>query len=107
VSVLIGELAFGAGSETDNYVKVTDLIGSLVAATLATSGCGSAMGYTDSSKRPEAPMTTPTAFPTSTDLRKCARHCYVLCRSVANDPNCIDYRVPVAALSRLLRRRIT
>jgi NhaA family Na+:H+ antiporter len=36
VSLLIGELAFGAGSETDNHVKLAVLIGSLLAATLAT-----------------------------------------------------------------------
>jgi Na+:H+ antiporter, NhaA family len=36
VALLIGELAFGAGSETDDHVKVAVLIGSLLAATLAT-----------------------------------------------------------------------
>jgi Na+:H+ antiporter, NhaA family len=36
VSLLIGELAFGADSETDDHVKVAVLIGSLLAATLAT-----------------------------------------------------------------------
>jgi Na+:H+ antiporter, NhaA family len=36
VSLLIGELAFGAGTETDNHVKLAVLIGSLLAATLAT-----------------------------------------------------------------------
>jgi NhaA family Na+:H+ antiporter len=35
VSLLIGELAFGAGSERDDHVKVAVLIGSLRAATLA------------------------------------------------------------------------
>jgi len=35
VSLLIGELAFGAGSERDEHVKVAVLTGSLVAATLA------------------------------------------------------------------------
>jgi Na+:H+ antiporter, NhaA family len=35
VSLLIGELAFGAGSERDDHVKVAVLIGSLLAATLA------------------------------------------------------------------------
>jgi NhaA family Na+:H+ antiporter len=36
VALLIGELAFGAGSERDDHVKVAVLIGSLLAATLAT-----------------------------------------------------------------------
>jgi Na+:H+ antiporter, NhaA family len=36
VALLIGELAVGAGSETDDHVKVAVLIGSLLAATLAT-----------------------------------------------------------------------
>ena len=36
VSLLIGELAFGAGSEPDNHVKVGVLTGSLLAAALAT-----------------------------------------------------------------------
>jgi Na+/H+ antiporter 1 len=36
VSLWIGELAFGAGSERDNHVKLAVLIGSLLAATLAT-----------------------------------------------------------------------
>ena len=36
VSLLIGELAFGAGSEQDDHVKVGVLAGSLVAAALAT-----------------------------------------------------------------------
>ena len=36
VSLLISELAFGAGSERDDHVKVAVLIGSLLAATLAT-----------------------------------------------------------------------
>lgn len=36
VSLLIGELAFGAGSEADEHVKVGVLVGSLVAALLAT-----------------------------------------------------------------------
>jgi Na+:H+ antiporter, NhaA family len=36
VSLLISELAFGAGSERDAHVKVAVLIGSLLAATLAT-----------------------------------------------------------------------
>ncbi|MEU3169669.1 Na+/H+ antiporter NhaA [Streptosporangium sp. NPDC006930] len=36
VSLLIGELAFGAGSESDAHVKVAVLTGSLVAALLAT-----------------------------------------------------------------------
>ena len=36
VSLLIGELAFGAGSERDEHVKVGVLAGSLLAATLAT-----------------------------------------------------------------------
>ena len=35
VSLLIGELAFGAGSERDNHVKVAVLAGTLTAATLA------------------------------------------------------------------------
>ncbi|WP_211357053.1 Na+/H+ antiporter NhaA [Nocardioides rubriscoriae] len=35
VSLLIGELAFGAGSQADEHVKVGVLVGSLVAATLA------------------------------------------------------------------------
>ena len=36
VSLLIGELAFGAGSDRDEHVKVAVLAGSLLAATLAT-----------------------------------------------------------------------
>ena len=36
VSLLIGELAFGVGSERDDHVKVAVLIGSLLAAALAT-----------------------------------------------------------------------
>ena len=36
VSLLIGELAFGAGTERDAHVKVAVLAGSLLAATLAT-----------------------------------------------------------------------
>ena len=36
VSLLISELAFGAGSERDDHVKVAVLMGSLLAATLAT-----------------------------------------------------------------------
>jgi Na+:H+ antiporter, NhaA family len=36
VALLIGELAFGIGSERDDHVKVAVLIGSLLAATLAT-----------------------------------------------------------------------
>ncbi|MCW2793280.1 MAG: sodium/proton antiporter, NhaA family [Nocardioides sp.] len=36
VSLLIGELAFGAGSAHDDHVKVAVLVGSLVATTLAT-----------------------------------------------------------------------
>jgi Na+:H+ antiporter, NhaA family len=36
VSLLIGEQAFGVGSERDNHVKLAVLIGSLLAATLAT-----------------------------------------------------------------------
>ena len=36
VALLIGELAYGAGSERDDHVKVAVLIGSLLAATLAT-----------------------------------------------------------------------
>jgi Na+:H+ antiporter, NhaA family len=36
VSLLIGELAFGAGSERDNHVKLAVLIGSLLPATLVT-----------------------------------------------------------------------
>jgi Na+:H+ antiporter, NhaA family len=36
VALLIGELAFGIGSERDDHVKVAILIGSLLAATLAT-----------------------------------------------------------------------
>ena len=36
VSLLIGELAFGAGSERDDHVKVAVLLGSLLAAVLAT-----------------------------------------------------------------------
>jgi NhaA family Na+:H+ antiporter len=36
VSLLIGELAFGAGSERDEHVKVAVLTGSLTAALLAT-----------------------------------------------------------------------
>jgi NhaA family Na+:H+ antiporter len=35
VSLLIGELAFGAGSDRDNHVKIAVLIGSLLAAALA------------------------------------------------------------------------
>jgi NhaA family Na+:H+ antiporter len=35
VALLIGELAYGAGSERDDHVKVAVLIGSLLAATLA------------------------------------------------------------------------
>lgn len=36
VSLLIGELAFGVGTERDDHVKVAVLIGSLLAAALAT-----------------------------------------------------------------------
>jgi Na+:H+ antiporter, NhaA family len=36
VSLLIGELAFGVGSERDDHVRVAVLVGSLLAATLAT-----------------------------------------------------------------------
>lgn len=36
VSLLIGELAFGAGGERDDHVKVAVLVGSLIAALLAT-----------------------------------------------------------------------
>jgi NhaA family Na+:H+ antiporter len=36
VSLLVGELAFGAGSERDDHVKVGVLVGSLLAALLAT-----------------------------------------------------------------------
>jgi NhaA family Na+:H+ antiporter len=36
VSLLIGELAFGIGSERDDHVKVAVLTGSLVAALIAT-----------------------------------------------------------------------
>ena len=36
VSLLIGELAFGAGTDRDEHVKVAVLAGSLLAATLAT-----------------------------------------------------------------------
>ena len=35
VSLLIGELAFGAGTERDDHVKVAVLLGSLLAAVLA------------------------------------------------------------------------
>jgi Na+:H+ antiporter, NhaA family len=35
VSLLIGELAFGAGSDRDNHVKIAVLVGSLLAAALA------------------------------------------------------------------------
>ena len=35
VSLLIGELAFGFGTEQDNHVKVAVLVGSVVAALLA------------------------------------------------------------------------
>jgi NhaA family Na+:H+ antiporter len=35
VSLLIGELAFGAGSATDDHVKIGVLLGSLIAALLA------------------------------------------------------------------------
>ena len=35
VSLLIGELAFGPGSEADEHVKVGVLVGSLIAALLA------------------------------------------------------------------------
>jgi Na+:H+ antiporter, NhaA family len=35
VSLLIGELAFGAGSERDDYVKIGVLAGSLLSAVLA------------------------------------------------------------------------
>jgi NhaA family Na+:H+ antiporter len=35
VSLLIGELAFGVGSDRDNHVKVAVLAGSVVAAALA------------------------------------------------------------------------
>ncbi len=36
VSLLIGELAFGAGSPVDDHVKIGVLLGSLTAALLAT-----------------------------------------------------------------------
>ena len=36
VSLLIGELAFGAGSQADDHVKIGVLLGSLLAALLAT-----------------------------------------------------------------------
>jgi NhaA family Na+:H+ antiporter len=36
VSLLVGELAFGAGSERDEHVKLAVLCGSLIAALLAT-----------------------------------------------------------------------
>jgi NhaA family Na+:H+ antiporter len=36
VSLLIGELAFGLGSESDDHAKVGVLVGSLTAALLAT-----------------------------------------------------------------------
>jgi NhaA family Na+:H+ antiporter len=32
VSLLVGELSFGVGSESDNHVKVGVLVGSLIAA---------------------------------------------------------------------------
>ncbi|MEP6562868.1 MAG: Na+/H+ antiporter NhaA, partial [Nakamurella sp.] len=35
VSLLIGELAYGAGSEREDHVKIGILVGSLVAATIA------------------------------------------------------------------------
>ena len=35
VSLLIGDLAFGGGGDTDDHVKVGILVGSLVAAVLA------------------------------------------------------------------------
>jgi NhaA family Na+:H+ antiporter len=36
VSLLVGELAFGAGSERDEHVKLAVLVGSLLSALLAT-----------------------------------------------------------------------
>ena len=35
VALLIGDLAYGAGSDRDHYVKIGVLIGSLIAASLA------------------------------------------------------------------------
>jgi len=60
--------AFGAGSERANHVKLAVLIGSLLAATLATVVLRIRNGVYRRIEEAKPPMTTPTACPTSTDL---------------------------------------
>jgi len=60
--------AFGAGSERANHVKLAVLIGSLLAATLATAVLRIRNGVYRRIEEAKPPMTTPTACPTSTDL---------------------------------------
>ena len=60
--------AFGAGSERANHVKLAALIGSLLAATLATVVLRIRNGVYRRIEEAKPPMTTPTACPTSTDL---------------------------------------
>ena len=74
VALLIGELAYGAGSERDDHVKVAVLIGSLLAATLATVVLRIRNGVYRRIEEPKPPMTTPTASPTSTALLVRAVH---------------------------------
>jgi Na+:H+ antiporter, NhaA family len=60
VSLLVGELAYGAGTPRDDLVKVGVLTGSLLAALLATVVLRPALGFIGEwrKKRPKMPMTT-------------------------------------------------
>ena len=64
VSLLIGELAYGAGSDLDNHVKIGVLLGSVPPPCSPPCSCGSATATTarSASRRPSA--TTATEYPT-------------------------------------------
>ena len=74
VSLLIGELAFGAGQPRDEHVKVAVLTGSLLAALLAAVvlRVATARIAASASRRPST--RTPTEYPTSTSGRKRRPH---------------------------------
>ena len=76
VSLLIGELAFGAGTERDDHVKLGVLLGSLLSALLAPPWCCAFVTTTTGGcAPPRNSISTSTAFPTSTrQIRQTRRH---------------------------------
>ena len=66
VSLLIGELAFGPGSERDDHVSLGILVGSVLAALLAAVVLRLRNQHYRRIEADETATTTPTAFPTST-----------------------------------------